>query len=234
MRTAGLGQRRGNGVARRVVVAVPLRDRPLHHRADALAHPAGGHALGGPDGQQHRHDVGGGDGVDALSRQARQDVVAHARAPLALGAPALPVPGVDRDYGLIGLREGGHLLHEPPGVAALGDGARVGERLLAGHGKGDHRVGAEAEAGLGAVGGDSLRPGLGEAAGLAGRDQQAQSVTAVPIPVPAGDVDGPDEGGAEANGVTFSGRDHVSSYSSVYGIYAEMQRIAAMGRESIT
>ena len=63
-----------------------------------------------------------------------------------------------------------------------------------------------AEAGLGAVGGDSLRPGLGEAAGLSGRDQQAQSVTAVPVPVPAGDVDGSDEGGAEANGVFLSGR----------------------------
>ena len=135
----GLRERRGEHVARGVVVAVPLRHRPLHDRADALAHPSGGHALGGPDGQQHRHDVGGGDGVDALASKARQDVVAHAGAPLALGAIALPVPGVDRDYGLIGFLEGGHLLHAPPGVAALGDGARVGERLLAGHGEGDHR-----------------------------------------------------------------------------------------------
>ena len=37
-----------------------------------------------------------------------------------------------------------------------------------------------------------------------------------------------------ANGVRFSGRDHVSSYSSVYGTFAAVQRIAATGRESIT
>ena len=127
-----------------------------------------------------------------------------------------------------------HLLHAAPGVAALGDGARVGERPVAGHGEGDHGVRSEAEAGLGAVGRDGLRPGLGEAAGLAGGDQQAQPVPAVPVLVPAGDVDGSDEGGAEANGVSFSGGDHVFSYSSVYGILAAMQRIAATRRESKT
>jgi len=36
------------------------------------------------------------------------------------------------------------------------------------------------------LGGDGLRPGLGEAAGLAGRDQQAQPEPAVPVPVPTG------------------------------------------------
>jgi len=59
-------------------------------------------------------------------------------------------------------------------------------------------------------------------------------VPAIPVPVPAGDVDGSDEGGAQANGVRFSGRYHVSSYSSVYGIFAAVQRIAATRRESIT
>ena len=33
----GLRQRRGDRVTRRTVVAVALRDGPLHHRADALA-----------------------------------------------------------------------------------------------------------------------------------------------------------------------------------------------------
>ena len=108
-----------------------------------------------------------------------------------------------------------------PGVAAFG------ERALAGHGEGNHGIRAEAEVGLGAVGGDSLRPGLGEAAGLAGRDQQAQPEPAVPLPIPPGSVDGSDEGGAQANRVTFSGRDQVTSYSSVYGIFAAVQRIAA-------
>ena len=72
--------------------------------------------------------------------------------------------------------------------------------------------------------------GAGVGAGLAGRDQQAQPETAVLVPVPAGNVGGRDEGGREAKGVRFSGRDHVSSYSPVYGTDAEVQRIAATGR----
>ena len=44
--------------------------------------------------------------------------------------------GADRDHRLIGLREGGDLLHAAPGVAALGDGARIGERAVAGRGEG--------------------------------------------------------------------------------------------------
>ena len=61
---AVLRQRGGDRVAGGVVVAVALRDGPLHHGADPLAHAPHGFGLGVPVRDQDGHHVGGGDLVD--------------------------------------------------------------------------------------------------------------------------------------------------------------------------
>ncbi|MCY4592102.1 MAG: hypothetical protein OXE86_16410 [Alphaproteobacteria bacterium] len=88
------------------------------------------------------------------------------RAPALLGlAAGLPVPGVDRDDRLARLDEGRCGARGAPArVAALGDGAGILKRSVAGHRQGDHRVASEAEAGGLAAEAHALRPGPGEAA----------------------------------------------------------------------
>ena len=85
-------------------------------------------------------------------------------------------------------------------VAALGDDLRVGERLLSRAGKRDDGVGAEADVGGIAVEAYPLGPGFGEAAVGCRLDKQAQAMSASSIAVPAGDVDGVEEGGGESSG----------------------------------
>ena len=70
---------RGDRVACRVVLAVALRDGPLHDGTDALADAPGGFPLRRPDRKQCGHDVGGGDPVDALAAEVGEGVVALAR-----------------------------------------------------------------------------------------------------------------------------------------------------------
>ena len=199
---SGVARQRGRErVAGGVVGAVALGDGPLHHRADALAHGARGVALGEPDRQQHVHDVGAGDGVDGHGAEPGQHVVAQGCAPAMLGpAVGLPAPGVDRDDRLARFGEGRCGARGPARIAALGDGAGVLERPLAGHRQGDHRVAAEADAGGLAAEAHALRPGLGEAAARGGLDEQAQAEAAAPVAVAAGEVDVSDEGGGEHSG----------------------------------
>ena len=196
-----LRQRGRDRVAGGVVGAQALRDGPLHHGADALPEAPGGHPSGGPDGQQHGHDVGAGHGVHGLTADARQGVGGKAGAPLAFGTRAiLPVGGVDRDDGLQRLGEGRHGHHRAAGIAALGDGPGVLQRALAGHGEGDDGVAAEAEAGGPAVDAHALRPGFVEAAAQRGPDEQAEAEAAATVAVATGYPDVPDEGGGQHEG----------------------------------
>ena len=198
---AVLRERGGNGVARRVVLAVALRDRPLHDGANPLADSAGGFPFRGPDRKQDLHDVGGGHAVHAFTADPRHGVVAQAGAPLGGGLAAVfPVFGVDLDDGLHGLLEGRGAAGLVAQVAALGDDPRVGERLLPRAGEGDDGVGAEADVGGLAVEAYPLGSRFGEAAVGCRFDEQAQAMSAAPVAVPAGDVDGVDESGGESFG----------------------------------
>ena len=118
---AVLRQRGGDRVAGGVVVAVALRDGPLHHRADPLAHAAHGLVLGVPVRDQHGHHVGGGDLVDPLAAEPLHGVVPERRPPLLLAlSGVLPAFAVDGDHGLERVREGGHVRFalDRDGVAA--------------------------------------------------------------------------------------------------------------------
>ena len=64
-------QRRRDGVAGRIVAAIPLRDCPLHDRADTLANAAGGHGFFSPYRQQDRHHVGRGDYIGLPARRGK-------------------------------------------------------------------------------------------------------------------------------------------------------------------
>ena len=138
-------------------------------------------------------------------RALASQMVAQRRAPALLGpAAALPVPGVDRDDRLARFGEGRcGARGTPTRVAALGDGAGVVQRPLAGHRQGDHRVAAEADAGGPAVEAHALRPRLGEAAARGGLDEQAQAEAAAPVAVAAGEIDVSDEGGGQHSGRFF-------------------------------
>ena len=107
---------------------------------------------------------------------------------------------MDLDDGLHGLLEGRGAAGPVARVTALGDDPRVGERLLPRAGEGDDGVGAEADVGGLAVEAYPLGPGFGEAAVGCRFDEQAQAMSAAPVPVPAGDIDGVDEGGGESIG----------------------------------
>ena len=145
------------------------------------------------DRQQHFHDVGGADAIHALGADLRHGVVPQAGAPLRGGLAAVrPVLGVDPDDRLDGLLEGRRAAGPVAGVAALGDGPRVDERLLPGAGERDDRVSAEADIGGLAVEAYPLRPGLREASGGGRLHKKAQAVSAASIAVAAGNVDGVD------------------------------------------
>ena len=118
----------------------------------------------GPERLQHGHDVLAGDGVPRHVAEPGQDVVAQRCAPTVLGATAgLPVRGVDGDDLLGGFREDRcAAARAASGIAALGDGLRVLQRLAAGQGEGDDGVAAEADAGGPAADADALRPALGD------------------------------------------------------------------------
>ena len=194
-------QRGGDRVPGRIVLAVALRDRPLHDRADPLPDASRGLPLRRPDRQQHLHDIGGVDAVHALRADLRHRVVPQAGAPLGGGlAAVLPVRRVDPDDRLDGLLEGRGATGAVPGIAALGDDAGVGERPLPRACERDDRVGAEADVGGFSVEAYPLRPGLGEAAGGGRFHKKAQAVSAASIAVAAGNVDGIDEGGEESLG----------------------------------
>ena len=102
-----LGQRGGDGVAGRIVLAVALGDRPLHDRADALPDSPRRLPLRRPDRQQYLHDVGGAYAVDALAANLRHGVVPQAGSPLGgRFATVLPALRVDPDDLLDRLLEG--------------------------------------------------------------------------------------------------------------------------------
>ena len=107
---------------------------------------------------------------------------------------------MDSDDLLNGLLEGRRPAGPVAGVAPLGDGPRVGERLLPRAGEGNDRVGAEADVGGLSVEAYPLRPGLGEAAGRGWFHKKAQVVSTASIAVSAGNVDGVDEGGGGSLG----------------------------------
>ena len=189
-------------------------------------------ALGRPDRPQDRHDVGSVDGVDAPGGEARHGVLAQARPPLALVPAAPPALGVDGDDGLARLGEGRHAPGAAPGVAPVGDGAGVVERLLAGRGEGHDGVGSEADAGGSAVGPDGLGPRLGDAAVGGGLDEEAQAVAAVAVPVPAGQVDGTDEGGGEPPGSFSVAGLHVRVLASLRGLCCDAAYRRDTGRSN--
>ena len=193
------GQRRRDGVASRVVGAVALGDRPLHHRADAPPDATCGFPFGGPDRQQDSHHVGGGDLVHGHVAELGQRVGGQARTPLVLGlAAVLPVAVVYGDHRLAGFGKGGHALHgAASGIVALDDAAGVLERPFTGHSECDDGIPTEADACGLAVDADALRPAFGEAAARGWADEKAKAETAAPVAVAAGDVDGSDEGCGE-------------------------------------
>ena len=111
---SGAGGGRCSWAARRrsrprhgVVLAVALGHRPFHDRPDPLPNATRGLTLRCPDRQQHLHEVGGANAVDALAADLRDGVVPEAGAPLGGGlAAVLPVLGVYADDCLDGLFEG--------------------------------------------------------------------------------------------------------------------------------
>lgn len=82
LENAVLQECRTGGVASRIVLAIALRDGPLHDRADSLAHSSSRLALFVPDRQQHGRDVGGGNIAEAELPESRDRVVAKASPPL--------------------------------------------------------------------------------------------------------------------------------------------------------
>ena len=158
-----LGECRGDGVARGVVLPVALRDGPLHDRADSPAHLPGRLVLAGPDGHQDGHDVCGRDLVDGLVADVGVGVLAEGRPPKGGRlAAVLPAFAMDRDHLLDGVlkRRRPGLPSVGQGIAAVGDGATVGESAVAGHCEGDHRPPAQAEIVSAAFDGDPLHPVL--------------------------------------------------------------------------
>ena len=200
VRTFAPRQRRHHGVAGGVVVAVALRDRPLHHRRDALADLPGHARRRRPDRRQHGHDVGGGDGVDALAPDAGEGVTAQRGAPPP-GEPrsALPAGLADGDHGLEGVGEcrgAAGAVARGVGVAAAPGYPAVRKCDLTGLLQRDVCEAAEAELSLAAVDGEALDPGLAAAAG-AGLDEQVQAVAVAVSPEAVAGSDGADECGVE-------------------------------------
>ena len=113
-----------------------------------------------------------------------------------------------------------------PGVAALGDDAGVGERLLPRACERDDRVGAEADVGGSSVEAYPLRPGLGEAAGGGRFHKKAQAVPPASIAVAAGNVDGVDEGGGESLEIDILAVSLYCPTLSFYTYYPEIKTYA--------
>ena len=138
-------QRGRDGVAGRIVAAIPLRDCPLHDRADTLANTAGGHGLFSPYRQQDRHHVGCGDGVHRLTREARKSVLAQRRGPLTGGLAAIaPCRLVDFDYGPGGFLENRDVRSplQRQRIASRTGQLAVRESRLPGFGQRDQRIAA--------------------------------------------------------------------------------------------
>ena len=92
-----LGQKGIDGVARRVVGAMPLRDAPIEHEPDALAHAARGRRLAGPQQRgDDADDIVAGDGIDRSIGDRRR--VREAASPVRLvSARRLPPVRAQRD-----------------------------------------------------------------------------------------------------------------------------------------
>ena len=166
---------------------------PVRHRADLQGTKQFSHGVvpRRQSGGRWEHDVVAVAQLPARVVEPRQCIGGHARAPLVLRpAAVLPVPGVDCDHPVEGLGERRYAKRgAASGIVALDDAA--------GHGEGDHRVAAEADAGGLTVDADALRPALGEAAVRGAADQEAEAEASAPIAVAAGDIDGSDEGCGE-------------------------------------
>ena len=93
----GAGQKGIDGVVRRVVGAMPLRDAPVEHEPDALAHAARGRRLAGPQQRgDDADDIVAGDGIDRSIGERRR--VREAASPVRLvAAPRLPPARAQRD-----------------------------------------------------------------------------------------------------------------------------------------
>ena len=195
---AGLRQRGRDRVAGGVVAPVALGYGPLHHRADALAHPAHGLVLRVPVRDEDRHHVRGGDLVDPLAAEPLHGVVPERGPPLLLAlAGVLPAFAMDRDHGLDGLGECGHVLAplEGEGIAAGPCDLPVLEGRLTGFGQGDVGEASEPCVAAGPVDGAAPDPVFRDRLSLA-RFVDSQS-EAVFVAVDPRAVDGSDEGGGE-------------------------------------
>ena len=193
-------QRGHHGVAGGVVVAVAFGDGPLHDRVDALADLPGHARRRRPDRCQHGHDVGGGDGVDALAPDAGEGVALERGAPPPGELrPALPAGLADGDHRIEGVGERRGAAGAPAcgaGVAAAPGYPAVLQRDLAGLLERDVCEAAEAELALAAVDGEALDPGLAAAAG-AGLDEEVEAVAVAVSPWAVAGGDGADECGVE-------------------------------------
>ena len=176
----------------RVVDSVLHRDRPLQHRADALAQGPGGLHLDVPQGGEDGQHVGAVDVGDGPGADAREDVAFQAAEPVGRLPGAAPAAPLLLDHGDGGLGEGGHALSAAlvgEGVAAGAGELAVGEGLLAGLGEGDETDAAESELVLPAADDEALDP----ASGSGTLDVEVEAV-AVRVPSDGG---GTDEGGGE-------------------------------------
>ena len=152
-----------DGLAGRIVLAVSLRDGPVHDRADSPSHLARGFVLARPDRHEDSHHVGGRDLVDARAADLRVGVRPERRPPeRSRLAAVLPCFAMERDdlvdrrlerrrSGLASFRQQ---------VSTVSDGAAVREGPVAGHRQRDDRPAAEAEIVPAAVDRDPLDPVL--------------------------------------------------------------------------
>ena len=161
-----LRQRRQHGRARRIVLPVALGYRPLHHRADPLAHPRGGLPLGRPDGQHRRQHVGRRDLVDAHGAERGERVAGERLLPLPPRLPrVLPAARLDVDHRGRGRGEVRDVAPRPESqrIAALPREGPVVERLPPRVRQAHERVAPEPERPLPPVDHDALHPRLGPA-----------------------------------------------------------------------
>ena len=159
----------------RIVVAQVQRDRPVQHRADALAHGARRLRLAVPDRCEDLQHVGRVDLGDRPAADAREGVALDAAHPVLRVPPAAPATLLLLEYLPGGVGEGGHLPHAAllvPRVGARAGKPAVGQRQLARLGEGNQRRGAEAELAAAAADDEPLDP----ASSSAGLNEQVQAV----------------------------------------------------------
>ena len=171
--------RGGDGVPRRVIRPVALRDGPLHHRADPLVHGPRGRGLARPDGLEDSEHVGRRDLAHAFAADTRMGVVPQRLPPLP-GHAGWVLPGrrVDRDHLLDGRLEGGD--PRVSRVVAPMDCPPVLQRLLSRLPERHDRVRAQSEIGRLPSHSNALAPGLGDAPGLHPVDAEVQAEPAEP------------------------------------------------------